>query len=75
MYVVKFEQDLVRALLRDQHPDLAELELRDVKGGWMAEEFPFVEQDRPWDRASLIAAGNDVVPPEQAPGVQIAVPR
>ncbi|MBE1461300.1 aminoglycoside phosphotransferase family protein [Kibdelosporangium phytohabitans] len=30
----RFEQDLVRALLRDQHPDLAELELRDVDGGW-----------------------------------------
>ncbi len=29
-----FEQDLVRALLRDQHPDLADLELRDVNGGW-----------------------------------------
>jgi aminoglycoside phosphotransferase (APT) family kinase protein len=31
---VKFEQDLVRALLQDQHPDLADLELRDVSGGW-----------------------------------------
>ncbi len=31
---VKFEQDLVRELLRDQHPDLADLELRDVNGGW-----------------------------------------
>jgi hypothetical protein len=30
----KFEQDLVRALLREQHPDLADLELRDVDGGW-----------------------------------------
>ncbi|OLZ60490.1 aminoglycoside phosphotransferase family protein [Amycolatopsis keratiniphila] len=30
----RFEQDLVRALLREQHPDLAELELRDVEGGW-----------------------------------------
>jgi aminoglycoside phosphotransferase (APT) family kinase protein len=30
----KFEQDMVRALLRDQHPDLADLELRDVNGGW-----------------------------------------
>ncbi|HYO19920.1 MAG TPA: phosphotransferase, partial [Dermatophilaceae bacterium] len=29
-----FGQDLVRALLRDQHPDLADLELRDVIGGW-----------------------------------------
>ncbi|XVS67069.1 aminoglycoside phosphotransferase family protein [Actinosynnema sp. CA-299493] len=28
------EQDLVRALLREQHPDLADLELRDVDGGW-----------------------------------------
>ncbi|WP_158894878.1 aminoglycoside phosphotransferase family protein [Amycolatopsis anabasis] len=30
----RFEQDLVRALLREQHPDLAHLELRDVAGGW-----------------------------------------
>ena len=29
-----YDQDLVRALLRDQHPDLADLELRDVEGGW-----------------------------------------
>ncbi|MGV9611031.1 aminoglycoside phosphotransferase family protein [Nocardia xishanensis] len=31
---IKFEQALVRALLREQHPDLADLELRDVVGGW-----------------------------------------
>lgn len=31
---VRFGQDLVRALLREQHPDLADLELRDVDGGW-----------------------------------------
>jgi aminoglycoside phosphotransferase (APT) family kinase protein len=30
----RYEQDLVRALLREQHPDLADLELRDVAGGW-----------------------------------------
>lgn len=30
---LKVEQDLVRALLRDQHPDLADLELRDANGG------------------------------------------
>ncbi|MEU4480576.1 aminoglycoside phosphotransferase family protein [Micromonospora sp. NPDC023966] len=30
----RFEQDLVHALLREQHPDLADLELRDVAGGW-----------------------------------------
>jgi aminoglycoside phosphotransferase (APT) family kinase protein len=30
----RFEQELVRALLRGQHPDLADLELRDVAGGW-----------------------------------------
>lgn len=29
-----FEQDLVRALLQDQHPEFACLELRDVEGGW-----------------------------------------
>jgi len=31
---VRFERELVRALLRDQHPDLADLELRDIDGGW-----------------------------------------
>ncbi|GAB3703973.1 aminoglycoside phosphotransferase family protein [Amycolatopsis oliviviridis] len=30
----RYERDLVRALLRDQHPDLAELELHEVEGGW-----------------------------------------
>ena len=30
----RYDTDLVRALLRDQHPDLADLELRDVDGGW-----------------------------------------
>ncbi|MBN6036203.1 aminoglycoside phosphotransferase family protein [Amycolatopsis sp. 195334CR] len=30
----KFDPDLVRALVRDQHPDLADLELREVDGGW-----------------------------------------
>ncbi|MER6989038.1 aminoglycoside phosphotransferase family protein [Saccharopolyspora hirsuta] len=34
MDALKFEQDLVRALLREQQPDLADLELRDVDGGW-----------------------------------------
>jgi aminoglycoside phosphotransferase (APT) family kinase protein len=34
MEEVRFEQDLVRGLLREQHPDLAELELREVVGGW-----------------------------------------
>lgn len=34
MHDLTFDQDLVRALLRDQHPDLAELELREVSGGW-----------------------------------------
>ncbi|MFE4462575.1 hypothetical protein ACFROC_34920 [Nocardia tengchongensis] len=34
MQEVRFEQSLVRALLQDQHPDLADPELRDVEGGW-----------------------------------------
>lgn len=41
---VKFEQNLVRALLRDQHPDLADLELRDVDGGWDNQQFRLGEQ-------------------------------
>lgn len=31
---IRFESDLVRALLRDQHPDLADLGLAEVDGGW-----------------------------------------
>ena len=41
---LKFEQDLVRALLRDQHPDLADLELRDVSGGWDNQQFRLGEE-------------------------------
>ncbi len=53
---VRFEQDLVRALLRDQHPDLADLELRDVSGGWdnqqwrLGEELAVRLRPRPRDR-------------------------
>ncbi len=39
-----FEQDLVRALLRDQHPDLAGLELRDVNGGWDNQQWRLGEE-------------------------------
>ena len=28
---------------------------------WMAEEFPFLEHDRPWERAAHITAGSNVV--------------
>lgn len=41
---LKFEQDLVRALLRDQHPDLADLELRDVSGGWDNQQWRLGEE-------------------------------
>ncbi|MFI8811835.1 MULTISPECIES: aminoglycoside phosphotransferase family protein [unclassified Streptomyces] len=44
MEELKFEQDLVRALLRDQHPDLADLELRDVHGGWDNQQFRLGEE-------------------------------
>ncbi|MFF3976128.1 aminoglycoside phosphotransferase family protein [Streptomyces sp. NPDC001828] len=30
----EIDESLVRSLLRDQHPDLGELELREVDGGW-----------------------------------------
>ena len=41
---VKFEPELVRALLRDQHPDLADLELRDVSGGWDNQQWRLGEE-------------------------------
>ncbi len=41
---LKFEQDLVRALLRDQHPDLADFELRDVSGGWDNQQWRLGEE-------------------------------
>ena len=34
-----YEQSLVQALLREQHPDLADLEIRDVAGGWGNQQF------------------------------------
>ncbi|QIS19499.1 aminoglycoside phosphotransferase family protein [Nocardia terpenica] len=39
-----FGRDLVRALLRDQHPDLAELEIRDVNGGWDNQQWRLGEE-------------------------------
>ncbi len=39
-----FEQGLVRALLREQHPDLAGLELRDVDGGWDNQQWRLGER-------------------------------
>jgi aminoglycoside phosphotransferase (APT) family kinase protein len=41
---LRFEQELVRALLRDQHPDLADLELRDVSGGWDNQQWRLGEE-------------------------------
>ncbi|MEV6109658.1 aminoglycoside phosphotransferase family protein [Streptomyces sp. NPDC051940] len=41
---MRFEQDLVRALLLDQHPDLAELELREVAGGWDNQQWRLGEE-------------------------------
>jgi len=29
---------------------------------WMAEELPFLEQQRPWERACLVVAGTPPVP-------------
>jgi len=34
-----YEPDLVRALLRQQHPDLADLDLTAVEGGWGNQQF------------------------------------
>ena len=44
MQELRFEQDLVRALLREQHPDLADLELRDVDGGWDNQQWRLGEE-------------------------------
>ncbi|WP_243794751.1 aminoglycoside phosphotransferase family protein [Saccharopolyspora gloriosae] len=41
---VKFEQGLVRALLREQHSDLADLELRAVDGGWDNQQWRLGEE-------------------------------
>ncbi|MBC2898223.1 phosphotransferase, partial [Rhodococcus wratislaviensis] len=40
----RFGQGLVRALLRDQHPDLADLDLRDVDGGWDNQQWRLGEE-------------------------------
>lgn len=41
---VRFEKGLVRALLQQQHPDLAGLELRDVIGGWDNQQWRLGEE-------------------------------
>jgi aminoglycoside phosphotransferase (APT) family kinase protein len=39
-----YEPDLVRALLKQQHPDLADLELTPVEGGWGNQQFRLGEE-------------------------------
>jgi hypothetical protein len=40
--------------------------------GWMAEEFPFIEHDRPWKRATYITCGSAVVPHDRATDVIVS---
>ena len=39
---------------------------RDFWAEWMAEEDPFLEQDRPWERADVIVAGVGATVPHDA---------
>lgn len=39
----------------------------------MAEEVPFLQRDRPWERATLIVAGTPTIP-HQADQIVIASP-
>ena len=41
---------------------------------WMAEELPFMEQQRPWERAAFIVAGTPLLPHDPASQVVIAGP-
>ncbi|NUR28659.1 MAG: aminoglycoside phosphotransferase family protein [Catenulispora sp.] len=44
MDAVRYERHLVHALLLDQHPDLAHLELREVDGGWDNQQWRLGEE-------------------------------
>jgi energy-coupling factor transporter ATP-binding protein EcfA2 len=39
---------------------------------WMAAEIPFLEHDRPWERATIIAAGTSTLP--RAPDTSLVAP-
>jgi len=64
--------------------DLAEAEQRGIERGggdeaavsfwhlWMAEELPFMAQQRPWTRANVIVAGTPSVPHDPPNKVVIA---
>jgi energy-coupling factor transporter ATP-binding protein EcfA2 len=41
---------------------------------WMAEELPFMEEQRPWERAAFIVAGTPLLPHDPASQVVIAGP-
>ncbi|HLZ25982.1 MAG TPA: hypothetical protein VKV73_01520 [Chloroflexota bacterium] len=41
---------------------------------WMAEEFPFLAADRPWERATIIVAGTPDIPHDPISEVVIAPP-
>jgi hypothetical protein len=46
---IEFEEALVRALLHEQHPDLAGLELQKAVGGW---DTSSSEGEPKWERSS-----------------------
>lgn len=39
---------------------------------WMAEELPFIEAERPWERTDLVAAGTPVIPHDPAREVVVS---
>jgi aminoglycoside phosphotransferase (APT) family kinase protein len=49
---IEIDEALLRALLHQQHPDLAGLELREVAGGW---------DNRIWRLGGDLASGRQVV--------------
>jgi len=56
------QSDLHEAERRNTERVLAEEVTRQVQDDWMAQEVPFLADDRPWERAAIIVAGTPSQP-------------
>lgn len=73
--VVWVQSDRVRAEALGIDRDGGDQAARDFWNEWMAEEDPFLADQRPWDHADVIAAGNaETLPHDPATQVVVAPP-
>ena len=71
--VVWAQSDIEKAKIRGLVRNGGTAEAEAFWDEWMAEEFPFFAEQRPWERADIIASGTPELDYDQASQVVVAV--